>query len=938
MLSGSCPNCHVTRIRERMRWQAWLGPKTRGSTCYNTEFGKKSPEKRDDSSTKQTSTSTCLKTDSWTYLVRADEEQSTIRKQSTEKNKTDSDSSDDEEEKMTKEKRTQIDMAILDFSKAFDSVPHIRLLKKLEYYGIRGKTLQWIKNWLIDRYQQVVVDGDKSKPVKLEYASTVWGPHKRLHAQTNKLEDKVEAVQKRAARFVTGDYRPTTSMSDTLRTLGWPSLHQRRQQARLVLMYKAVNNMVAIPIHNILTKNTNITRGHHSRFITIPCKTEAYRASYFPRTVIEWNTLPDNTLYYKPNRCVLFNRAEFGSEVKYTPGKRTPKYKTPGTSAVINFNRDLDSALRGAEEAETNSGGGAYSIVPEAAASPPRRQTPRKTPVKKRSVPYELDDMANNNDSLSTDLNSPEYKDDTRKIMKIISAPGQLVHCPFNPAHVVKCCKVEDHFIKCSKLQSATQDPLLAGSASGFDAPVSLEIDLQSWKNNQRAVIERRQRQRRLLYLGLAVAQVMHAATIVDRAIWERDRSKNRWDETVVGTFTDADWQENFRVSRLTFDYLCDQLRARLQRRRIPVPVEKRVAVALWTLGHLFGVAKSTVCEFVHEVCQAIVHELKKQYIRIPKGQHLREVVETFEDKWQFPQCAGAIDGTHIQAVRAKSRRTEMVLSGDKHTRRDWLHSRAAEIVGLVFAEDIRIATEITHELKKHNLVVNETVESSSDTSKEHYVFNYHNAKLGMSLLLTNIQDVTKEGDGERVARYLRMAHFLLWNRFVNTRGGGKNIAGDLRLEHMNNLLKSLLKRRKRLDRLGTLGQQEHGSGHSRFGIKLWVLADSTNGYISRFEVYRSHDLLKMVRTLQATVDGLRRGNLGVRAIFRDIRSAQTAHLIPSAVQREKMLWMWSPVSSRGQPTAHPARGAGVRTHRPRGGYRRTCVSLLRHLQFGPAD
>ncbi|KAI8493969.1 hypothetical protein Bbelb_283160 [Branchiostoma belcheri] len=115
-------------------------------------------------------------------------------------------------------------------------------------------------------------------------------------------------------------------------------------------------------------------------------------------------------------------------------------------------------------------------------------------------------------------------------------------------------------------------------------------------------------------------------------------------------------------------------------------------------------------------------------------------------------------------AVRAKSRRTEIVLSGDKHTRRDWLHSRAAEIVDLVFAEDIRIAI-VTHELKKHNLVVNEAVESSSDTSKEHYVFNYHNAKLGMSLLLTNIQDATKEGDGERVARYFRMAHSLLWNR-----------------------------------------------------------------------------------------------------------------------------------------------------------------------------
>ncbi|KAI8516293.1 hypothetical protein Bbelb_048740 [Branchiostoma belcheri] len=152
-----------------------------------------------------------------------------------------------------------------------------------------------------------------------------------------------------------------------------------------------------------------------------------------------------------------------------------------------------------------------------------------------------------------------------------------------------------------------------------------------------------------------------------------------------------------------------------------------------------------------------------------------------------------------------------MVLSGDKHTRRDWLHSRAAEIVDLVSAEAIRIGkgmrdvrvyarpkARVTHELKKHNLVVNETVESSSDTSKEDYVFNYHNAKLGMSQLLTNIQDVTKEGDGERVARYFRMANSLLWDRFVNTRGGRENIAGDLRLEHMNNLLKSFLKRRKR--------------------------------------------------------------------------------------------------------------------------------------------
>ncbi|KAI8516610.1 hypothetical protein Bbelb_051910 [Branchiostoma belcheri] len=60
--------------------------------------------------------------------------------------------------------------------------------------------------------------------------------------------------------------------------------------------------------------------------------------------------------------------------------------------------------------------------------------------------------------ALTHNTNVGEYKDDTRKIVKFISAPGQLVHCPFNPAHVVKCCKVEDHFRKCSKDASARDE------------------------------------------------------------------------------------------------------------------------------------------------------------------------------------------------------------------------------------------------------------------------------------------------------------------------------------------------------------------------------------------------------------------------------------------------------------------------------------------------
>ena len=53
-------------------------------------------------------------------------------------------------------------MIYLDFQKAFDKVPHQKLLLKLKAHGIGNGIIDWIEQWVTDRRQRVVVDGEVS--------------------------------------------------------------------------------------------------------------------------------------------------------------------------------------------------------------------------------------------------------------------------------------------------------------------------------------------------------------------------------------------------------------------------------------------------------------------------------------------------------------------------------------------------------------------------------------------------------------------------------------------------------------------------------------------------------------------------------------------------------------------------------------------------------
>ena len=78
-----------------------------------------------------------------------------------------------------RDRKIQVDIAILDFSKAFDTVPHDHLLEKLQFYGMHGPLLDWTASFLKTRTQSVVADGKHSKPAKVLSGvpqCTVLGP------------------------------------------------------------------------------------------------------------------------------------------------------------------------------------------------------------------------------------------------------------------------------------------------------------------------------------------------------------------------------------------------------------------------------------------------------------------------------------------------------------------------------------------------------------------------------------------------------------------------------------------------------------------------------------------------------------------------------------------------------------------------------------------
>jgi len=121
----------------------------------------------------------------------------------------------------------------------------------------------------------------------LEYASSVWDPHQKG------LIKMIEKPQRAAARFVTRNYDRTSSVTEMMKQLNWPSLEQRRKEARLTLFHKAVNKEIAVTIPAYVEENRRWQRNiNNIGYKHLYCNRDDYHMSFLPRTIREWNLLP----------------------------------------------------------------------------------------------------------------------------------------------------------------------------------------------------------------------------------------------------------------------------------------------------------------------------------------------------------------------------------------------------------------------------------------------------------------------------------------------------------------------------------------------------------------------------------------------------------------------------------------------------------------------
>ena len=140
--------------------------------------------------------------------------------------------------------------------------------------------------WFCPREVKTTAYTTLVRPI-IEYASCAWDPYRQ--GSINKLE----RVQRKAARFCIGDYKRDSSVSQMLKDLEWDTLETRRERNRLTMLYKIQNSLVGINKESYVNVSSSAgIRKNHDQHLEVPfAKKDVYKFSFFPRTSKTWNNL-----------------------------------------------------------------------------------------------------------------------------------------------------------------------------------------------------------------------------------------------------------------------------------------------------------------------------------------------------------------------------------------------------------------------------------------------------------------------------------------------------------------------------------------------------------------------------------------------------------------------------------------------------------------------
>ncbi|KAK5817323.1 protein ALP1-like [Gossypium arboreum] len=179
------------------------------------------------------------------------------------------------------------------------------------------------------------------------------------------------------------------------------------------------------------------------------------------------------------------------------------------------------------------------------------------------------------------------------------------------------------------------------------------------------------------------------------RRLWVKDRSNAWWDECNRPDYPEEEFKKAFRMSKSTFDLICDELKAVIAKEdttlRNAIPVKQRVAVCIWRLAtgeplrlvsKRFGLGISTCHKLVLEVCSAIRNVLMPKYLQWPDEDSLRKIKQQFEGISGIPNVVGSMYTTHIPIIAPKI--SVAAYFNKRHTERNQKTSYSITVQGVV--------------------------------------------------------------------------------------------------------------------------------------------------------------------------------------------------------------------------------------------------------------